>query len=71
MDNSVQINLADFLEMLKTLKRFARKKQAGDAVLSMEGQINIPHQIRSKGFSKRPSQPLTPKSPPHTPIHPH
>ena len=37
MDNSVSINRKDFLAMLKPLKRFAKKKQAGDAVLSMEG----------------------------------
>ncbi len=37
MDNSVLINREDFLTMLKPLKRFARRKQKEDAVLSMEG----------------------------------
>jgi hypothetical protein len=37
MDNNVLISREDFLMMLKPLKRFARRKQVEDAILSMEG----------------------------------
>jgi len=37
LEQSLLINREDFLTMLKPLKRFAKKKQAGDAVLSMDG----------------------------------
>ncbi|PIP43271.1 MAG: hypothetical protein COZ12_05870 [Deltaproteobacteria bacterium CG_4_10_14_3_um_filter_60_8] len=37
MDNDVLINRKDFLMMLKPIKRFASRKQAEDAVLSLEG----------------------------------
>ena len=36
VDKSVLINREDFLAMLEPLKRFAKKKQVGDAALSME-----------------------------------
>lgn len=37
MDNRISIKREDFLAMLKPLKRFVKKKQAEDALLSMEG----------------------------------